>query len=323
MDRTIRAAFTLLLMATADAHAVQTSPTPRPASGMQGTGSKITPFADAREYGDNGCGGSRNGDPGVQTPTLVYQPGDQVTVTWDLTIPHNDDNLDSGIRIAIHYGPGDSFAQNILIGGVVGSGNPNTVSAGDLSATVTLPNKECEYCTLQWIWSANGDGGSYIGCTDISIQSNGQLPNFASLPSEAGNVLPGVAASAEGPGAIYVDPSNGNASPPPPGGTGGADDSLQTGDEESSSTTAIAVVLVIVLAGGGYYYYKKKKASEIPPPPPDVEVTSATTSAAAPPGGGEPPLPEDWTTVMDEETNKSYYYNTVTGKSRWDRPDKV
>ena len=85
-------------------------------------------------------------------------------------------------------------------GGVVGSGNPNTVSAGLLSQTVTLPaGKTCDYCTLQWIWAARGDGGSYIGCADISITADGTLPDFASLPSQTGNVLPGVAATAAGP----------------------------------------------------------------------------------------------------------------------------
>jgi hypothetical protein len=321
MDRIVRVALILFLSATADAHAVQTAPTPRPASGMQGSGNKITPFADASDYADNGCGGSRNGDPGVQIPTVVYRPGDQVTVTWDLTIPHNDDNLDSGIRIAIHYGPGDSFAQNVLIGGVVGSGNPGTADAGDLSATVTLPNKECDYCTLQWIWSANGDGGSYIGCTDISVKTNGQLPNFASLPSEAGNVLPGVAASADGPGAIYVDPSNeadddtggGTTSPPPDG----EDEDVGS----SSSTTAFVVVIFIVAAGAAFYDYQKKKGRTAgnPPPPPDVEVTSAASAAAKP--GSDETLPKGWTTQFDEATQRPYWYNSTTGESAWARPE--
>ena len=139
-------------------HAVMRTPLPRPASGMQGTGTKLQPFASAQSFADAGCGGSGNGDPGVTTPTQAFTPGSQVTVTWELTIPHPADNLDSGIRIAVHYGAGDSFADNILAGGVVGSGTPNTVSAALLSSTVTLPaGKLCDYCTLQWIWAANQD----------------------------------------------------------------------------------------------------------------------------------------------------------------------
>ena len=33
------------------------------------------------------------------------------------------------------------------------------------TATVTLPrDKTCAYCTLQWVWVAENDGGSYVGC---------------------------------------------------------------------------------------------------------------------------------------------------------------
>ena len=172
---------------------------------------KIQPFADARLYVDNGCGSATNGDPGVQVPTIAYRPGEQITVDWTLTIPHPADNLDSGIRVAVHYGAGDSFDSNILTGGVVGSGQPGTVSAGLQTITVALPTgKTCDYCTLQWVWSANQDGGSYIGCTDIAITASGALPNYATLPPQTGNVLPGVLASPSGPGSILV------AAPPPP-----------------------------------------------------------------------------------------------------------
>ena len=122
----------------------------------------------------------------MQIPTVAYTPGAQVTVTWALTIPHPADNLDSGVRIAMHYGPGDSFDQNILMGGVIGSGAPGTVSAELTTVTVTLPAKTCDYCTLQWLWAANADGGSYIGCSDVAITANGALPNYVGLPSQVG-----------------------------------------------------------------------------------------------------------------------------------------
>ena len=74
---------------------------------------------------------------------------------WKLTIPHPADAEDSGVRIAIHYGAGDSFAQNILAGGVVGDPPYTIVSAGEgptnglITQTVTLPlGKTCDYCQL-------------------------------------------------------------------------------------------------------------------------------------------------------------------------------
>ena len=55
-----------------------------------------------------------------------------------------------------------------------------TAAADELiSTTVTLPaGKLCDYCTLQWIWAARGDGGSYLACADISITTTGLLPDF-------------------------------------------------------------------------------------------------------------------------------------------------
>eukprot|EP00966_Prymnesium_polylepis_P211532 4898484-Prymnesium_polylepis.1 len=60
-----RAAAMLALLPTlVVGHAVLTSPAPRSASGMQGTGTKLPPFADAALLANGGCGGSANGDPG-------------------------------------------------------------------------------------------------------------------------------------------------------------------------------------------------------------------------------------------------------------------
>jgi len=210
----------LLAPALASAHGVMTQPTPRPdIGGVQGF--KLQPYASARTIANAGCGGGQNNqDPGVQRPVQAYAPGSQVTVQWKLTLPHNDDNLLEGIRVAIHYSATDSFSANILAGGAVGDPPYTKVSAGTPNAqpnslhttTVTLPlGKTCDICTLQWMWSAQGDGGSYIGCADISITANGQPPTPLPIPT-AGEILPGV------PGEVYV------ASPPyitPPGGGGG------------------------------------------------------------------------------------------------------
>ena len=131
-----------------------TQPAPRPNLDIS-PGIKLQPFADAKLKADAGCGGTANRDPGVQTPTIAYTPGASVTVEWKLTIPHPADAEDSGVRIALHYGAGDSFAQNILAGGVVGDPPYTIVSAGEgptnglITQTVTLPlGKTCDYCQL-------------------------------------------------------------------------------------------------------------------------------------------------------------------------------
>ena len=60
---------------------------------------KLQPFANARALANAGCGGVENRDPGVQRPTQTFRPGDTVEVQWSLTIPHPDDNLNTGVRV--------------------------------------------------------------------------------------------------------------------------------------------------------------------------------------------------------------------------------
>ena len=99
----------------------------------------------------------------------------------------------------MHYGATDSFEDNILAGGVVGDPGVGTLAAGtdaterngEVTETITLGAKTCDYCTLQWIWAANGDGGSYLMCIDISITTDGQLPDFNAVPSEVGKLVAG------------------------------------------------------------------------------------------------------------------------------------
>ena len=75
-------------------------------------------------------------------------------------------------------------------------GKDNAVDAGDgtveMSQLLTLPaGKTCSYCVLQWMWAARADGGFYIGCADIAITEDGNLPDYAQVPSEVGKELPG------------------------------------------------------------------------------------------------------------------------------------
>ena len=195
------------LVGSVNGHAILVAPPAR--SNQVGIGIKLQPFTDAKALADAGCGGVRNRDPGVQIPQVAYLPGSTVTVTWQLTIPHPADVLDTGIRVALHTSPVSSFALNILAGGLTGEVGYTPVSAGPVDAaanslqsiTVQLPpGVTCDYCTLQWIWAARQDGGSYVGCADISITPNAPtLPNFALLPSQDGNILPGVPGEGEEP----------------------------------------------------------------------------------------------------------------------------
>jgi len=321
-------------------HAILSSPAPRPNLDAS-PGVKLQPFASAKTLADAGCGGTANSDPGVQRPTQAYTPGAQLAVSWQLTIPHPDDVLDSGVRIALHYDVGDSFSTNILAGGVEGDPPFLPVSAGPAGAVanaiesypVTLPiGKTCDYCTLQWVWAARQDGGSYIGCADISITADGQLPNFDALPPLAPNsVLYNV------PG--QVSPIRGAVGGGTGGGTGAVGDS--SGGSSIVDVAALTAGACGLGVGGGFLMGLMvavittplamclcSRLTRAPPPPKQVPAANGTMAAIAmpPPGAPQPPpprempLPDGWTAAMDPASGREYFYHAPTGQTSWTRP---
>jgi len=310
----------LVVAATAVAgchgHAILTVPVGRPHP-IDPQGAKMTPFADARRVANLGCGGTQNHAVTTQIPqpSNVFVPGQHVHIKWKLTVPHNADNEDTGIRVAIHYEEGDSFECNILAGGLVGDPgfkpiidghkNPRLISAGpanaiadqEVSTIVKLPNKTCEYCVLQWTWAARQDGGFYISCADIAIVRGGIRPRYETLPSEAGNELP------------KNQPKKNYPCTPP--------------SEPPARPLTIHNVMVIIIVcllvglfviGAGYYFLcgrTKPDASHtgtaIPPPPPDIGVGG---------GGG---LAPGWTACVDPASRQTYYLHE-NGESTWTKP---
>lgn len=93
-------------------HGILTSPTPRVGTAI-GNGNKLTK-GSAR---DANCGGLDNGDPGYTAsgnqPKTAYTVGGNIAVAWQITIPHPEDNLNNGVRIALHFNDGDSFNNNV------------------------------------------------------------------------------------------------------------------------------------------------------------------------------------------------------------------
>jgi len=300
----------LALVVPGAGHGILVTPAAR--SNQVGTGVKLQPFGDARNVANRGCGSTANNDPGVQLPQVAYRPGEIMRVEWQLTIPHPADVMDTGIRVAIHYGPGDSFDRNILIGGLLGdpdfddntgdgvidraitAGPTDAVANSVHSTIVSLPDKTCNYCTVQWTWAARADGGFYMGCADIAITSTGLLPDYNLLPSEVGNELPQ------------------NAPPAPPGSVR----QNQSGSGGGGATVPIIVVgLFLVLGGVGYYYYQNQQNQQgsggsMPPMAPQEK--------GAP--GGPPMLPAGWTAALDPASGRTYYSNAMTGATQWEPP---
>jgi len=288
------------LVARTDGHAVLDRPPARPL-GLP-TGIKLTPFTEARSSANEGCGGPTNGGINnvIAQPTAVFQPGEQIGVEWLVTIPHDAGVTDTGIRIALHYAPGDSFEDNILRGGLEGEGDYIPVAAHDVGATagtrvgslVTLPlDKTCAYCTLQWVWAARTDGpngGYYIGCADIAITTDGNLPDYAAIPSQVGKEI------ADGD----VTDAEGN----PIGSSGGS---------SNAGGIAAGVIIGLLALGGLIYFLKKRSASG------GSMMPKLGGGAPPPPGGG---LPPGWGSAVDPASGRTYYVNSATGATSWEPP---
>jgi hypothetical protein len=247
-------------------HGKLISPEPR-GGPVQGIGVKLQPFANARLVADgldggDGCGGVTNKDPGAGIPKATYRPGEQVPVKWSITLPHDSDRTNTGVRIALRYSPSDSFANNVLAGGVQGAPTYTPVDAGSTpneQRVVTLPSgKTCSRCTLQWMWAAQADGGFYVTCADISILEASML---------AVTFQPGLLG-------ISLNQSSGLVTAVSPGGQAEA-----RGVEASMTITAIdddpysAALLLAKVGGSQAYSVVFEKAA-----------SSATTTSI-----GEPP----------------------------------
>lgn len=304
------------LVASGESHAVLSAPRPRPGTGgVSGLGIKLQPFADADNYANDAfrppdpsnraCGGSGppQNDVGVTVPTESFQPGQTINIEWALTIPHPLDVDTTGVRIALHYGPGDSFENNVLLGGLTdASGFPagpvDAVAGQNVRTLATLPTgKTCNYCTMQFIWAARSDGGFYISCADISITTTGLLPDFGELPPETGP-LP------VNPGSI-INPGSSNSD-----------------DSDSSSLTWIGILVGVIIGGAAivgitvYLFLNREryfggeslwvKPKGVPPPPPPV--------------GDAEALPSGWSAVTDSSSHQTYYVNQLSGESTWEKP---
>lgn len=180
--RGLRALLVVVLVGDALGHAFLKTPAPRGGTPtLTAAVPKLTPFTGVAAVVNNpatGCGDITNGiqaTPGL--PSATFTPGQTVPVEWTITIPHPLDNLLTGVRVALHYSATDSFAQNILAGGVTGDVGAGTVDASLLTTTITLPaGKTCDAtspCVLQWVQAAQNDGGYYLYCADITITAGG------------------------------------------------------------------------------------------------------------------------------------------------------
>ena len=120
------------------------------------------------------CGLAR--DPGRGDQITVYEPGQTITVRWRETINHP-----SHYRISFDEDGHDDFVEpagfdDLYSGPSVLLDDISDQRGGQYSAQVTLPDLECERCTLQLVQvmydkPPYGDGNDlYYQCADLALR---------------------------------------------------------------------------------------------------------------------------------------------------------
>ncbi|WP_428265397.1 SCE4755 family polysaccharide monooxygenase-like protein [Haliangium sp.] len=165
------------------------------------------------------CGGCNDRSSTV----TVYEPGQTITVRWRETINHpghyriafDDDGQDDFQDPTGFDDIQDPPVLPVLLDGIL---DPSD-GTGPREATVTLPNVECENCTLQLIQVMTdkgptyGDNDLYYQCADIALRVGGAGdPDAGPTPGVDAGPTPGTDA---GP-----DPDDGDSGGCQSGGAG-------------------------------------------------------------------------------------------------------
>lgn len=183
----------------ASAHVRLVSPTPRYASPMgQDTGANIK---------DGPCGRMNDSRTTDMSRVTVLEPGATIMVTFNETIDHpghfriafDDDGQDAFVtplmRSQVQTGP--TFTAPVLLDSI-----PDK-SGGMYTSMVTLPNVECERCTLQLIqvmttaasWMADD---IYYTCADIALRRTGGGGGMGGMGGSGGSSQGGSAGASAG-----------------------------------------------------------------------------------------------------------------------------
>ncbi|KAG2382469.1 hypothetical protein C9374_005049 [Naegleria lovaniensis] len=110
-----------------------------------------------RTFGISGSDTQKTGPCGSiakKAPTIKYKGNQKTNVTWFIRANH-------GGSITMNIIDFSDKSTSVLVSGVRSASGNTTVS-------VTIPDKFCNNCTLQWVWRPNGES-PYYGCVDISI----------------------------------------------------------------------------------------------------------------------------------------------------------
>lgn len=244
---TLVAAALALFAADAGAHIDMISPVPRHAGGTE------------QKAGPCGVAGSVRG-----TNITTFAPGETITVTWNETVPHP-----GWYRISFDDNGDDGFIDPASIDDVNNSPTVLLDEITDLDGLqsytqeVTLPNIECDNCTLQLIQvmtDKQGDGWGnnefYYRCADLvlgmapSTTSTTGVTSSSSTTGGAGGSTSASTGNGTGPGSVGAGPG----APPTPVEAGC---SVSSGAGGGSSPSALWLLAAV---GAGLVRLRRRRA---------------------------------------------------------------
>ena len=205
----------------ASAHVRLVYPTPRyPTPAMMNSSNDIK---------TGPCGRANDSRTTDMSRVTVLEPGATITVQFNETIDHpgfyrisfDDDGQDAfvapSMRSQVQTGP--TFTLPVLRDNIADH------AAGAYTAMVTLPNVECERCTLQLIqvmvqasvmsWDPSPDQDIYYTCADIALRRGGGSGGMGGMGPTAG-------AGGAGPGGGAGGSATGGIGGSGLGGSGGS-----------------------------------------------------------------------------------------------------
>ncbi len=119
------------------------------------------------------CGVDRTSNP------AVFEPGETIEVNFESIIYHQ-----GHFRIAFSEANDQGFDDNVLVDDI-----PDYSGQRYRTTMITLPNVECEDCTLQLIQTMPDkmDGSLYYSCADIALRYDNTGSTSSSSSSTGGS----------------------------------------------------------------------------------------------------------------------------------------
>jgi hypothetical protein len=164
------------------------------------------------EYSNNGQKTGPCGSGPATGAVTTFGPGATITVTWDETINHP-----GHYRISFDADGGDDdfvdpsgYDDFYVAPSVVADDIPD-MGGNSFSQQITLPETECDLCTIQLIqvmtdkppWGPGGGDDIYYWCADIAIKDgggSGGAPNNTGGSGSGGNGASGQGGAGNGSG---------------------------------------------------------------------------------------------------------------------------